>query len=424
MAERVKLALVGCGGMGRRHLRGITRLIGSSRANVDLVAVCDLNAENANFLADEARELLGRRPAVYADLEQMTREVDDLRIASVTTDAASHHKVAPACLGLGLHVMCEKPIAVTMRGANTMIDAARRAGRTLSIAENFRRDPINRLARALLDDGAIGERRLMIETSIGGRDGIMITPWRHMKHTGSITLDVGVHNADILRYYMGEFRAVHGVSRQHEKTRRNTGSTGPGGFYGRWSVDYPDQIQPTGEDALYALIEFENGTIGQWTQDHAGHGQPTRGRRVFGSRGSLECPGDRNGRPIKLHLDDGTVIEDERILDHAPSYRLSPLAAELFGGERVWTYDFDFNDTDSRILALEYHELATCALEGRTPEVTGEEARADIALAYAPIESGRLAGSVSRDDLISGRAQEYQSEVDVLLGLATATPAT
>ncbi len=422
MAEMVKLALVGCGGMGRRHLRGITRLAASSLANLELVAVCDLNDDNAQYLADEAHELLGHRPRVYNDLALMVREIDDLRAASVTTDASSHHVVAPACLELGLNVLCEKPIAVTMRGANRVIDAASKANRVLSVAENFRRDPINRLARALLDDGAIGTPRFMLETSIGGRDGIMITPWRHMKHTGSITLDVGVHNADILRYYMGEFGSVYGESRQHEKTRRNTGSTGPGGFYGRWSGGYPDQIEPTGEDALYAFISFENGAIGQWIQEHAGHGLPQRGRHVYGSTGSLECPGDRNGRPIKLHLDDGTVIEDERILNYAPSYRLSPLAAEIFGGERVWTYSLDFNDTDSRILALEYHELGQCILTGESPEVTGEQARADVALAYAPIDAGRLGRPVTLDELISGQVGAYQSEVDELLGIAvTAT---
>ena len=423
MPERVKLALIGCGGMGRRHLRGITRLSQSSMANLDLVAVCDLNDENAQYLADEAQELLGTRPRVFNDMEQMVREVGDLGAASVTTDAQSHHKVATAALELGLNVQCEKPIAVTMRGANMIIDAAKRAGRVLSVAENFRRDPINRLAKALLTDGAIGMPRLMIETSIGGRDNILITPWRHMKHTGSITLDVGVHNADILRYYMGEFKTVFGVSQQHEKTRKNTGSTGPGGFYGRWSANYPDTIEPTGEDALYSYVGFESGASGQWIQDHGGHGLPNRARHVYGSSGSLECPGDRNGRPIKLHLDDGTVIADEHILEYAPSYKLEPLAAELFGGERVWTYSLDFNDTDSRILALEYYELGKCSLTGAQPEVTGEEARADVALAYAPIESGRSGGPVTLDDLISGRAASYLSEVDQLLGLL-ATPAS
>jgi predicted dehydrogenase len=423
MSERVKLALVGCGGMGRRHLRGLAELAGSSQANLELVAVSDLNEDNANFLADEAAQLLGSRPAVYHDIAPMAREVEGLRAASVTTDAGSHHVVATACLEAGLHVLCEKPLAVTLRGCNLVVDAAKRAGRTLSVAENYRRDPINRLVRALIDDGAIGAPRLMIEMSVGGRDRIAITPWRHMKQTGSITLDGGVHNADILRYYLGEVRTVYGESRLHEKVRRNTGSAGPGGYYGRWAGDFPDEIEPTGEDALYAFVAFDSGALAQWTYDQAGHGLAARARQVYGSRGSLECPGDRNGRPIKLHFDDGSVIDDERILDYAPRYRLSPLAGELFGGERVWTYSFDFNTTDSKILALEYFELGECVQSGAAPEVSGDEARADVALTYAPFEAGRLGRPVSLAELIDGRADLYQREIDALLGLAaSATP--
>ncbi len=204
MAERIKYAAVGCGGMGRRHLRGMARLYQSSQCNMELVAVCDLNQENANALADEANELLGKRPLVFADIARMAREVPDLVAADVTTDTGSHHVVATACLEAGLHVLCEKPLAVTMRGCNLIIETARRKNRVLSVAENYRRDPINRLARALLDDGGIGDRRFMMETGVGGRDVIAITPWRHMKHTGAILMDAGVHNADILRFYMGE----------------------------------------------------------------------------------------------------------------------------------------------------------------------------------------------------------------------------
>src|ERR1043166_6950571 len=84
MAELVKYAAVGCGGMGRRHLNGMAALYASSQRNMELVAVCDLNQENANFLADEAEKLLGARPRVYADVETMAREVPDLQAADVT----------------------------------------------------------------------------------------------------------------------------------------------------------------------------------------------------------------------------------------------------------------------------------------------------------------------------------------------------
>ena len=421
MPERIPIALIGCGGMGRRHLRGIVHLAASTQANIELVAVCDLNQDNANFLAEEALELLGARPRVYSDIAVMALELEgELRAASITTDVAAHHRVAVASLDAGLHVMCEKPLALTVRACDLIADAAKRANRIVSVAENYRRDPINRLAKALLADGAIGEPRVMIETHIGGRDRIAITPWRHMKHTGTIAVDAGVHYADILRYYLGEVRGVFGEARLHEKVRYNTASAGPGGFYARWSADFPEKIEPTGEDALYAYVTFESGAIGQWIDDSAGHGQGARVRHVYGSKGSLECPGDRNGRPNIVHLDDGARIDDRRILELAPSYRLEPLAAELFSGEHVWTYNLEFNDIDARILALEYHELGSCVATGSQPEVTLEEGRRDLALTYAPFESGAVGRAVTLDEVLSGSANAYQREIDAVLGLQAA----
>src|SRR5918911_1925671 len=243
--RRTQIALVGCGGMGRRHLTGLAALAQSSFATIELVAVCDVNRQNALDLADDAAAQLGQRPHVFTDLQEMVRTGPELDGASIVTDPATHHPIASACFAAGLHVLCEKPLALTMRGCNAIIAAAHAAGRVLSVAENYRRDPINRLARALIADGAIGTPRLMIETNIGGRDQIAITPWRHMKQTGTITVDAGVHYADILRYYLGEVRRVFGETRLHEKVRRNTGSAGPGGFYARWSSDFPEQIEPT-----------------------------------------------------------------------------------------------------------------------------------------------------------------------------------
>ena len=99
----------------------------------------------------------------------------------------------------------------------------------------------------------------MIQTSIGGRANISMTPWRHMKHTASMPVDGGVHEADLLRYYMGEFKLVYGETRLHETVRYKTDSTGPGGFYGGYLATMPDTIEPTGDDALYAYITFESG---------------------------------------------------------------------------------------------------------------------------------------------------------------------
>src|SRR5262249_43480867 len=103
--------------------------------------------------------------------------------------------------------------------------------------------------------------------------------------------------------------------------------------------------------------------------------------------------------------------------------RLEALAAELFGGARPWTYDFEFNDTDSRLLELEYYELGECVRTGTQPEVTAEEGRRDLALTYAPFESGLLGQPVSLADVLDGRAGAYQREIDETLGIVGAVNA-
>ncbi|HEX5502131.1 MAG TPA: Gfo/Idh/MocA family oxidoreductase [Thermomicrobiales bacterium] len=417
MAERVRLAIVGCGGMGRRHLAGLAELARTDHNNVALVAVCDLNERNAEALADEARVLLGQRPRVFRDMTTMAREAEGLEAADCTTDTGSHHAVAAALLDLGLHTLCEKPLALTIRGCDRVIAAAARSGKILSVAENYRRDPINRLARALLDAGAIGARQFIMETSVGGRDNLFITPWRHQKLSGALTLDAGVHNADILQYYCGDAATVYGQVRLYEPVRVKRDTAGPGGFYQQWADTLPDTVAATGEDAMFGAITFESGALGQWVGHYAGHGQPFHHRMVFGTRGSLAAPGDRNGRPLRLTLDDGTDIADGRILDYAPDYRLEPAAAALFGGERVWTYEFDFPTTDRKIIALEYHELAGCVRSGAAPEVDGAVARRDVALVYALFESDRAGRPVTLAEVESGAVDAYQREIDEHLGL-------
>jgi hypothetical protein len=195
----VPIALVGTGGMARRHLKGLATLYASGFRNLDLVAIYGRTPKKADTLADEAAALLGQRPQVFTDLAQMAQAGSVVGV-SITTDTGSHHSVALACLQAGFHVLIEKPLALTIRGCTLVIDAARQRGRVLSVAENYRRDPMNRLARALLADGAIGTPGVMLESRIGGANKLFITPWRHQKMSGTVVFDTGVHNADILHY--------------------------------------------------------------------------------------------------------------------------------------------------------------------------------------------------------------------------------
>src|ERR1700730_16175232 len=106
MDEPVRLAIVGCGGVGRRHLAGLAGLADTPQLNPHPVTVCDPNRQNAEDLADEAHELLGERPTVYGDAERMVREVDGLEAADCPTYTGPHLIAATQALQLGLHTLC------------------------------------------------------------------------------------------------------------------------------------------------------------------------------------------------------------------------------------------------------------------------------------------------------------------------------
>lgn len=98
-------------------------------------------------------------------------------------------------------------------------------GAILATAENYRRDPVNRLVRAVLDAHLLGDVYLMTQQSIGGDDEIIITPWRHLKDKGAIGLDIGAHYTDLLRYYFGEIESVFGRGLIAEPVRRRRAVT-------------------------------------------------------------------------------------------------------------------------------------------------------------------------------------------------------
>ncbi len=415
--DPLRLAIVGCGGMGRRHLAGLAELDRRIGRVIDLAAVCDSNEQRAIELADEAEAILGYRPAVVRSIEDLASRIEGLEAADCTTESGSHHLVATALLDAGLHTMVEKPLALTIRGCNRIIDAAGRSGKLLSVAENFRRDPMNRLIKALLDAGVIGAPQCIIETNVHGRDHILITPWRHMKLSGTITLDAGVHNADLLRYYFGDVVSVFGQTRIFEPVRVRADTAGPGGYYEKWAESMPERIEPTGDDAVFGLLTFANGAIGQFMDNHAGHGEAFGQRRVYGTKGSITPPGDRNGGPVRVVLDDGTDASGDAVLDLVPDWHLDADAAILFESDRPAGYSYDFVTTDRKLLALEYAELARCVRNGTKPEVDGAAGRAAVAMIDGLFESQVLGRPVTMAEIESSAVDEWQREIDVHYGL-------
>jgi predicted dehydrogenase len=410
--ERIPIAIVGCGGMGGRHLLGLKELYESGMNNVDLVAVCDLRRDNAEYLAENAEQFLGQRPLVFEDVGEMVSAVPDLQAASVTTDAGSHHIVAGAALDLGLHVLCEKPLALTMRGCNLILDAQRRSGKVVSVAENYRRDPMSRLTKALIDGGALGTPYMYMDISAGASDRIVITPWRHFKNQGGMLIDGGVHNADMMLYYMGDAVQVYASVKLWEHTRYKTEGGGVSGFYAHWHKEMPDSIEATADDTMMAVIHFASGTMGQWTQSYAGHGQGFGHKGVYGSLGSLRPGGTRNGHSPVLKLDGEDEITGDALLDLVPEFALDEITACLFGAERIGSYEVTFPEADRKLLAIEYHELGRCVLEGVQPEVDGQAGRRALALCYAAFESSVQNRPVTLDEVEAESVGAYEADVN------------
>jgi predicted dehydrogenase len=415
--EHLALAIVGCGGMGGRHLLGLLELRQSGMNNIELLAVCDLRRDNAERLADRAAEYLGRRPCVFTDMAEMAQAVPDLQAAVITTDAGSHHRVTCRAFELGLHVLSEKPLGISMRACKVILAGQAAAGKILSVAENYRRDPMARLTRALLDAGAVGEPTVMFDIGASSGNGIIILPWRHYKHMGGIVIDGGVHNADLMLYYLGDVQDVYARTRICEPTRHRGASSAVSDFYRPWYEEIPESITSTSEDLFVATVGFANGAVGNWTQFYAAHGRGFSQKIIYGSGGSLVCGGIRNGVPPVLVLDDGQELTGEALLPLVPGYRLDDITARLFGSDRPASYHLPFPETDRKLLAIELHEFGACVLQGRTPEVTGETGRRALGICYAGLESGVLARPVTVDEVEQGTTATYQAEIDAYWGI-------
>lgn len=419
--DKIPLAIVGCGGMGHRHLYGLAELHSSGLSPFELVGACDPVRANAESLANDAEERLGSRPQVVESLEEL--EALGVAAVDITTTPRYHHTVAEEALERGWHAMIEKPVGLTVRASNRIRQAAERSGRIVSVAENYRRDPMNRLGKALLDAGVIGSPRLMIHNTMGGGSQMTISVWRHQKNESGVLLDVGVHFADILEFYLGPVSTVYAQSRLHEPIRYNPAagpagrsSSNPAGVYGKWQRQMPAQFEATAEDASYATLLFENGAVGQFIEDHAAHGQGVWTRQIHGSAGSLELPPDRSGQLITLHKD-GETVSDASLLDLVADFHLEPIAAALFGGERLWGYDFPFHETDRKLIATEYGELGLAIEDGGAIEVDAAQGTRSVALSYAMLESSEAGRALTMEEVLAEKVDAYQLEIDEELGL-------
>lgn len=421
MAQLHRVVLAGCGGMGRRHLRGYRVLGETEPGRMELAAVVDTELERAEFVAAEAEQLLGRRPAAFGSLEQAAAAVPEMDVVDIVAAPSAHHRLTQTAAAAGLHVLCEKPMAPTVAACRAMQRAAEQGGIVLSVAENYRRDPISRLAHALVSAGAVGELRSLIDLSGSGGNRGVAGAWRYLRSEGGPILEAGVHNADLQQYLAGPATRVSGEVRLNERERFYLG-TPLKAFHDHYAHANPATALADAPDLLLATVEHTGGALGQWLYDDSLHGPRLRRFTLFGSEGQIDLPGVRSGRPLQVFRDghDG-ALPDAEVLSLAPGFALDERTARLFGGERLARYANAGSGlgggADLKLLAVEMAELLDAADGGPAVEVGAEVGLSAVALILACHESSAAGRPVTLAEVMDGSLRAYQRPANHALGV-------
>jgi predicted dehydrogenase len=202
MAGRLKVGVIGTG-------FGSTVQIPAFRAHprVEVVAVASGQPGKARRVADT----FGIRHAFDDYGAMVTADVD---LVSITTPPHLHHPMTMAALAAGRHVLCEKPMALSVAEATEMRDGAVRAGVVHAIDHELRFNPNRRKVRRLIADGFVGRPRHVLLTlaNPGRRDPALAWGWWFDATRGGGVLGaVGSHQIDLLRYWLGEIEGVSGT---------------------------------------------------------------------------------------------------------------------------------------------------------------------------------------------------------------------
>lgn len=394
------IALVGCGFMGRRHVLGYAALHKVGMLDAQIVAVLDINGEVAEKVALEAEQLLGIKPKVYTSLDDLLKD-ESVHAIDIVTEPKTHHVIANTAMKAGRHVLCEKPLALTVKTGMSMVKCAKENGVVLATAENYRRGGQNRLAKAVIDSGVLGKIHLMTEFWAGGDDKIIISKWRHMKNTGAIGMDMSIHYADIIEYYMGPVDRVWGRGIIAEPIR--------------YTKDGTDPIIPDGEDALFAMMRTKAGADVLFTYLPSGPGKNYRLRVVHGSKGSVEVPGDRSDGDIFLHLEGRTLKNEEIAAELGAQFALNPVTKAVLGPDGTGGKGASWADVDSGYLAVEMHDFIEAIITKREPEVDGMGGMRALGVVLAILESGVTKDAISVDEILDHKIHSYQDSIDLEL---------
>jgi myo-inositol 2-dehydrogenase / D-chiro-inositol 1-dehydrogenase len=236
--DTIRVGMIGAGWIAQEHRRVL-----GSLAEAELVAICDLDRERADALAE------GTGARTYQDWRDLL-DREDLGALIVCVPPAAHREPAVAALGHGLPVYLEKPIARTSDDAAEIVAAAERSGTVCAVGYQWHALDLLDELPGLLAGQQIG---LLVGTSIGPTQS---RPWFvDMRAGGGNLLERGSHHLDLARTVAGEVVSVQAAAGRI-RLARSAGEAG--------DID----------DALTMLLELASGALATvvvaWTKP----GQP------------------------------------------------------------------------------------------------------------------------------------------------------
>jgi UDP-N-acetylglucosamine 3-dehydrogenase len=313
----LRAAVIGLGMMGRAHVRVWDELV----EGVELIAVADPDPQALRD-ATGSRDVRG-----YADAAALL-EAEDLDLVSVAVPTSLHLATVVAALDAGSHVLVEKPIAATRAEAEQMIEAARAAGRMLTVGHVERFNPAVRELRRRLAADELGRIFEIRATRLG--------PFPARVRDVGVVVDLAPHDLDVMRFLL---------------------ASDPVRLY----AETEQRIHTDHEDLFVGLLKFANGVIGvldiNWLT-------PTKQR-------TLTVTGERG-----MYAAD--YLAQELIYYPNPSSEGGPEGARV---ER--------EIVRREPLAIELDEFAQAARDGGQPPVDPHEAMVALLLARAMVESAR-----------------------------------
>lgn len=352
----LRAGVVGCGNVAGNHADAYRDLPG-----VDLVAVTDVDPGRAAALADR----FGGAAVAPERLFDL-----DLDLVSICTPHPTHEAVVTEAAAHGVHVLCEKPIAIDLDAAARMVAVAESAGVRLGVLFQRRFWPAAQRIRRAIDDGTLGQPFLGHTSVLLHRDPSYYTgtAWRGTWATdgGGVLMTQAVHNVDLLQWFMGE--AVE-VSAAHT------------------TVVQPIEV----EDTAVATIRFAGGglaTLAASTALTPGLGTRVQviGRTGAGA-GLAEYPEGSEAR-----IDLWSVPGAETVGDP-------------YGGGLI-AADLDLaaiNGSLAPFHALQIADFVDAVRTGREPAVTGREAAKSLAILTAVYASAAAGRPVPVPSLPAGR---------------------